>query len=393
MMMFGKLQAAFMARILATHSATAPPVILHHRIGSAFSKRARQTLALKQNVQFYQCIHAGDMPGTRLALSELAGGYRRVPVLQVGSDVYCGSDTIAWYLERRHAFPSLFPSSESSGPPSDIKNASIGTILHEYVDQILWPQLVPLRHSYKLPESQKADREKLYKMTGEEAPKHLSDARAAFAKYCHLLAFQLGPNNFIHNTSAPHWSDLVMSTPVHAVVNGWKVVEKDSEVSSIWSHYGRILKPWMERINRACETTHDIIQLTPADTLGVAMNYQSLEQPGIMNCGDGLLVGNEVEVYPGGRDDIGKNPKELPEPPVRGRVYSSSPLHITLARKVSLRDGDGFKDVQLTVSFMRGRLATKKLGDTTTNKSATPSSPPDTSTKQKPFIYPGDLKR
>ena len=39
----------------------------------------------------------------------LTGGYRRIPVLQIGADVYCDSQLIARVLERRHPEPTIYP--------------------------------------------------------------------------------------------------------------------------------------------------------------------------------------------------------------------------------------------------------------------------------------------
>lgn len=45
----------------------------------------------------------------RPELMPLTGGYRKVPVLQAGADVYCDTRLIARELERRHPAPPLFP--------------------------------------------------------------------------------------------------------------------------------------------------------------------------------------------------------------------------------------------------------------------------------------------
>jgi len=42
-------------------------------------------------------------------LVPLTGGYRRIPVLQIGADVYCDTQLIVRVLERRHPEPTIFP--------------------------------------------------------------------------------------------------------------------------------------------------------------------------------------------------------------------------------------------------------------------------------------------
>ena len=42
-------------------------------------------------------------------LPPLPGGFRRIPVLQIGADVYCDSQLIARVLERLHPRPTMYP--------------------------------------------------------------------------------------------------------------------------------------------------------------------------------------------------------------------------------------------------------------------------------------------
>lgn len=81
-------------------------LILHHHDPSPFAEKIRLVFGLKglawSSVQL-------PMVMPRPALMPLTGGYRKVPVLQVGADVYCDTRLIAQELERRHPEPTLFP--------------------------------------------------------------------------------------------------------------------------------------------------------------------------------------------------------------------------------------------------------------------------------------------
>ena len=44
----------------------------------------------------------------------LTGGYRRTPVLQIGSDVYCDTALIAEVLERIRPEPTLYPAAHAA---------------------------------------------------------------------------------------------------------------------------------------------------------------------------------------------------------------------------------------------------------------------------------------
>ncbi len=46
----------------------------------------------------------------------LAAGYRRAPVLQIGSDVYCDTLLILRELDRRHPEPTLYPDNQKGLP-------------------------------------------------------------------------------------------------------------------------------------------------------------------------------------------------------------------------------------------------------------------------------------
>jgi glutathione S-transferase len=84
-------------------------IILHHYAFSTFSEKVRLALGLKGLA--YRSV---DIPGVppRPMLEPLTGGYRRVPVLQVGADIYCDTNIILPALERLFPAPahaSLYP--------------------------------------------------------------------------------------------------------------------------------------------------------------------------------------------------------------------------------------------------------------------------------------------
>ena len=81
--------------------------ILHHYDFSPFSEKVRTAFGLKG-----LAWHSVDIPGVppRPLLSPLTGGYRRVPVLQIGADIFCDTNIILPALERLFpGTPSLFP--------------------------------------------------------------------------------------------------------------------------------------------------------------------------------------------------------------------------------------------------------------------------------------------
>ena len=84
-------------------------IILHHYDLSPFSEKIR--LALGYKGLDWQSVIVGEVP-PRPLLDALTGGYRRVPVLQVGADIYCDTEVIFRALERLKPEPTLYPTGE-----------------------------------------------------------------------------------------------------------------------------------------------------------------------------------------------------------------------------------------------------------------------------------------
>jgi glutathione S-transferase len=84
-------------------------IILHHYPSSPFSEKVRLTLGLKQ-LPWRAVEQPTIMP--KPDLIALTGAYRKIPVMQIGADVYCDSQCIIRELERRHPEPSVFGKSD-----------------------------------------------------------------------------------------------------------------------------------------------------------------------------------------------------------------------------------------------------------------------------------------
>lgn len=81
-------------------------IILHHYPRSPFSEKVRLALGLK-NLPWRSVIQPRLAP--KPALTPLTGGYRRIPVMQIGADIYCDTRRILAELERRSPKPALSP--------------------------------------------------------------------------------------------------------------------------------------------------------------------------------------------------------------------------------------------------------------------------------------------
>jgi glutathione S-transferase len=79
-------------------------IILHHYDTSPFSEKVRVMLGLK-GLAWRSVIQPVIMP--KPDLIPLTGGYRRIPVMQIGADVYCDSQVILAELEARAPKPAV----------------------------------------------------------------------------------------------------------------------------------------------------------------------------------------------------------------------------------------------------------------------------------------------
>ncbi len=84
-----------------------PGVVLHQYDTSPFSEKVRICLGIK-GLGWRAVDQPVIMPKPDLV--PLTGGYRRIPVMQIGADIYCDSQLIIRELERRFPQKPLFPS-------------------------------------------------------------------------------------------------------------------------------------------------------------------------------------------------------------------------------------------------------------------------------------------
>jgi glutathione S-transferase len=79
-------------------------IILHHYFTSPFSEKVRILLGIK-GLTWRSVIQPTIMP--KPDLTPLTGGYRRIPVMQIGADIFCDSAVIMAEIERRQPAPRV----------------------------------------------------------------------------------------------------------------------------------------------------------------------------------------------------------------------------------------------------------------------------------------------
>lgn len=86
-------------------------IVLHHYDNSPFGQIIRLCLAHKGIA--WKSVEAPVIT-PKPDLSVLTGGYERIPVMQIGADIYCDTDIITAALEAHTPEPSLYPASLGS---------------------------------------------------------------------------------------------------------------------------------------------------------------------------------------------------------------------------------------------------------------------------------------
>ena len=81
-------------------------IILHHYDISPFAEKIRLALGHK-SLGWKSVLQPMVLPKPEFVA--LTGGYRRIPVMQIGADVYCDTNRIAEELEARCPEPTLYP--------------------------------------------------------------------------------------------------------------------------------------------------------------------------------------------------------------------------------------------------------------------------------------------
>lgn len=106
-----------------------PEVILHHYPLSHFAEKIRRILAYKKMA--WRAVEQPIMM-PKPDLIPLTGGNRRIPVLQIGADIYCDTACIARRLEQLRPEPACLPPGQ----------AGVVALIEEWADHQLDLQII-----------------------------------------------------------------------------------------------------------------------------------------------------------------------------------------------------------------------------------------------------------
>ncbi len=154
-------------------------IILHHYPQSPVAEKVRKGFGVKQLA--WRSVEQNRLPD-RPELLAMTGGYRRIPVMQIGADIYCDSQCILMELERRFPNPTFFPNN-GAGLPFALSRWTDGPIF----DLVFRAAFAPAAAS--LPPALVADRSRLYLGPEGDLAKELADLPHSLAQLRAQLAW------------------------------------------------------------------------------------------------------------------------------------------------------------------------------------------------------------
>jgi glutathione S-transferase len=281
----------------------APEIILHHYDTSPFSEKVRVMLGVK-GLSWRSVIQPVIMP--KPDLIPLTGGYRRIPVLQIGADVYCDTQVILAEIESRHKKPAVVRGADwavNLWADRLFFQATVAVVFGEIGDAV--------------PADFIADREKLSGRAFDMAVMKAAAGpmRAQWRAQAAWIERGLASNDFLGG-STPSLSDIA------AYMNVWWLGRAaPATTASLLAGLTKTLG-WRERMKALGHGRRS--EMSGAEALQAATVAMAAKAPPV-DLADlsGLAPGAAVIVR---ADDYGRDP-------VEGRLVAVSAERITIARE------------------------------------------------------------
>jgi glutathione S-transferase len=278
-------------------------LILHQYDTSPFSEKVRKLLAHKR-LAWFAVEQPSIMPKPDLV--PLTGGYRRIPVLQIGADVYCDSQLIARVLEARRPEPTIYPG--RSEATCHAWNLWADRLLFLPVVSVVFAEIGEF-----VPKAFMDDRSRM--MPGRdfaEIPKQAPYARDQLRGLVATLDAQLADGRPFVLGGAFGLPDAACYHPLWFL----RVAPGARDLLAPFTH----VAAWMGRLEAMGDGDKTV--LAPADALAIAR--AATPAPGVVAPGEpnGLAAGDAVSVTP---DDYGFDP-------VTGTLHAASAHEVAVRR-------------------------------------------------------------
>jgi len=284
-----------------------PDIILHGYPLSPFSEKIRLALGFK-NVSYQSVTVPVWMP--KPDLLPLTGGYRRAPVMQAGSDIYCDTLLILQAIEWLHPEPSLYPGG----------SAGLASAVGWWAEKFTFMPAVCLVTSLvgeHFPAELIEERKPFFGVDLSKAAT-LKDQRLNCQRlhaHLHWLDQMLGDRRPFLLGDAPGAADLAAYHPIwFALKNGGEPADAMLPMAPLRAWYARVAAFGHGRPT----------EMAAADALATARATEP-DAPGFASDADdpsGCKPGDRVTVTP---DDSGRDP-------VAGELVACSPQEVVVRR-------------------------------------------------------------
>ena len=213
-----------------------PDILLHHYPSSPFAEKIRAILGYKGLA--WKSVHQ-PMVMPKADLQALTGGYRRIPVLQIGNQIVCDTMLICDVLEHLSPAKTLYPEGQKGAART----------VAQWADSMLFPvamafnfQPAGAQHVFKdqPPENLKAFAADRQAMRGGAPRMHPSDAAASYKSYLRRISSMLDGQPFLLG-SQPSVADFAVYHPL------WFTRHIVPPVANVLDATPAVLA-WMDRI-------------------------------------------------------------------------------------------------------------------------------------------------
>jgi len=176
---------------------------------SPFSEKIRAVLGFK-NLAWQSVIIPTVMP--KPDLTALTGGYRKTPVLQIGSDVYCDTALICEVLEHLQPSPTLYPQGQK-GLARTLAQWADGTLFWAAMGYNMQKPGLAELFAHVPPDAMKAFAADRGAMAQGMTRLRPADATGAYKSYLRRLADMLNGQDFLLG-SVPSMADFAAYHPL-----------------------------------------------------------------------------------------------------------------------------------------------------------------------------------
>ncbi len=282
-----------------------PEIILHQYVNSPFSEKIRKIFAHKK-ITWRSVEQPVIMPKPKLV--QLTGGYRRIPVLQIGADVWSDTGIIIRKIDELKPEPTVYPGGLTAAADT----------MNQWADRRLFWSTTPVifeKLGAMVPKEFIEDRSKM--MQGAnfgEIAKAAPDARNQLRAFLEILDRQLSSRPFLLGDSF----SLADAACFHPV---W-FLRAEPTAFGIAQKFSHLMR-WFERVDAM--GYGEVSPMDPDEALKIAKDSAPATAEKVDSSDpNGLKAGTRVSVTP---DDYGFDP-------VTGRVVVSTIHEIAIERDV-----------------------------------------------------------